>query len=309
MSDIISKNFKYLETIFIAWSKENNVLLSMGSNTYNGFNPSLSENKSINLDNMNLIYYFDVPRTKYKKLITLSYTALNFFVALEPNVDLEELLSIQPKKHVFILLTNNNAGYGLTDMLYKYSSLIDKGFDSFPIVILNNINSKLFREDIKKIKSKPYSGNVTFTGNGMDKTGIVIIVLVYIILVSIIAFFVYYIKRRRIQQLEDDRRRRLLVHTVAISVIPISTGNEMDIFNGHYDFRPENKKILDTLDETSQNTCSICLDDFKLGDKLSLLGCDHCFHTDCVNTWFTNEEGGYSCPYCRRYIFVYNDYY
>jgi len=48
--------------------------------------------------------------------------------------------------------------------------------------------------------------------------------------------------------------------------------------------------------------CSICLDVFEPGDKLSwsrTLRCEHVFHEECLKPWLmTNDE----CPYCRTKI-------
>ncbi|KAI4306849.1 hypothetical protein L6164_030093 [Bauhinia variegata] len=43
--------------------------------------------------------------------------------------------------------------------------------------------------------------------------------------------------------------------------------------------------------------CCICLGEFKDGDKLKVLpGCDHSFHSECVDKWLVNQS---SCPLCR----------
>ncbi|KAI4306473.1 hypothetical protein L6164_029747 [Bauhinia variegata] len=43
--------------------------------------------------------------------------------------------------------------------------------------------------------------------------------------------------------------------------------------------------------------CCICLGEFKDGDKLKVLpGCDHSFHSECVDKWLINHS---SCPLCR----------
>lgn len=49
--------------------------------------------------------------------------------------------------------------------------------------------------------------------------------------------------------------------------------------------------------EMVQITCGICLEDYTT-DSLSVAGkCGHCFHTKCLEKWFT---GSYlTCPQCR----------
>ncbi|GKV43237.1 hypothetical protein SLEP1_g50552 [Rubroshorea leprosula] len=45
--------------------------------------------------------------------------------------------------------------------------------------------------------------------------------------------------------------------------------------------------------------CTICLDSFKEGDKLTRLPCGHRFHSTCLNPWVRTCG---DCPYCRRGI-------
>jgi len=64
----------------------------------------------------------------------------------------------------------------------------------------------------------------------------------------------------------------------------------------------ENTKLIifNELDETNKNrykTCSICIDDFILEDKIRQLSCSHIFHTKCVDPWLLKES--YKCPMCR----------
>ncbi|KAJ9664953.1 hypothetical protein H2201_005005 [Coniosporium apollinis] len=45
------------------------------------------------------------------------------------------------------------------------------------------------------------------------------------------------------------------------------------------------------------NTCSICTDDFELGQDIRVLPCNHTFHPACVDPWLLNVSG--TCPLCR----------
>lgn len=43
--------------------------------------------------------------------------------------------------------------------------------------------------------------------------------------------------------------------------------------------------------------CSICTEDFEIGQDQRVLPCDHCFHPACVDPWLLNVSG--TCPLCR----------
>lgn len=43
--------------------------------------------------------------------------------------------------------------------------------------------------------------------------------------------------------------------------------------------------------------CSICTEDFELGEDLRVLPCDHKFHPACIDPWLLNISG--TCPLCR----------
>ncbi|KAI0019387.1 hypothetical protein F4780DRAFT_443047 [Xylariomycetidae sp. FL0641] len=43
--------------------------------------------------------------------------------------------------------------------------------------------------------------------------------------------------------------------------------------------------------------CSICTEDFQVGEDVRVLPCDHKFHPACVDPWLVNVSG--TCPLCR----------
>ncbi|KAI8873192.1 hypothetical protein GQ42DRAFT_118294, partial [Ramicandelaber brevisporus] len=43
--------------------------------------------------------------------------------------------------------------------------------------------------------------------------------------------------------------------------------------------------------------CSICLDDYAVGDTVRLLDCKHIFHTDCIDPYLSRTSA--KCPLCR----------
>lgn len=43
-------------------------------------------------------------------------------------------------------------------------------------------------------------------------------------------------------------------------------------------------------DDGEPDGCAICLEDYKSGDELRLLPCNHIFHTLCVDAWLTTQK-------------------
>lgn len=52
-----------------------------------------------------------------------------------------------------------------------------------------------------------------------------------------------------------------------------------------------------TPDACVEDTCSICLDQFKEEDRIVVLPCHHGFHKDCLDPWLTMHS---ECPQCRH---------
>jgi hypothetical protein len=97
------------------------------------------------------------------------------------------------------------------------------------------------------------------------------------------------------------------------------TINFMDIENGNFNSiiedllgrlrsreNPTDQEILNELPETTiddvnkldpeKKNCVICLEDFKNGDKATVLPCIHMFHTSCIQNWLKTQN---SCPICK----------
>lgn len=53
----------------------------------------------------------------------------------------------------------------------------------------------------------------------------------------------------------------------------------------------------DGTDAAGHLGCSICTEDFKKGEEVRVLPCNHKFHPDCVDPWLLNVSG--TCPLCR----------
>ncbi|PFH55813.1 hypothetical protein XA68_17573 [Ophiocordyceps unilateralis] len=53
----------------------------------------------------------------------------------------------------------------------------------------------------------------------------------------------------------------------------------------------------DAGDNEGQLGCSICTEDFRVGEDVRVLPCNHQFHPNCVDPWLVNVSG--TCPLCR----------
>ena len=52
-------------------------------------------------------------------------------------------------------------------------------------------------------------------------------------------------------------------------------------------------------------TCAVCLEDFRVNDKLRVLPCDHVYHSKCIDTWLVKTNS--VCPQCRKRVFPSNE--
>lgn len=65
---------------------------------------------------------------------------------------------------------------------------------------------------------------------------------------------------------------------------------------------PEPASSAELIDaRTSCTMCSICIDDFETGERLTFLPrCSHAFHRDCIHPWLTERQG--CCPMCKSNV-------
>jgi len=67
----------------------------------------------------------------------------------------------------------------------------------------------------------------------------------------------------------------------------------------------EREKEKATANSCSDDTCVICLERFREGDRLRVLPCNHSFHVGCIDRWLTgshshNECFTAGCPICKK---------
>ena len=56
----------------------------------------------------------------------------------------------------------------------------------------------------------------------------------------------------------------------------------------------ETSKVAKAKDNDGE--CSICIDDFQIGQKMRVLNCGHRFHLFCIDVWLMQHT---SCPLCK----------
>ena len=81
--------------------------------------------------------------------------------------------------------------------------------------------------------------------------------------------------------------------------------------NSHHQRRSKSKGInnLNLLEESKINDetifknenkqCPICLDNYKIGDKISYLPCFHLYHYKCIKKWLKCSK---KCPLCKKEV-------
>ena len=52
--------------------------------------------------------------------------------------------------------------------------------------------------------------------------------------------------------------------------------------------------------DTTQENCSICLDEYEEREEVCKLNCGHKYHSQCIDKWLS--MGNMVCPYCRAHI-------
>jgi len=52
---------------------------------------------------------------------------------------------------------------------------------------------------------------------------------------------------------------------------------------------------------SNQTECSICLSDFESGQRYTRIGCNHVFHSNCIQRWSLASSRCRRCPICRTF--------
>ncbi|CAD8062959.1 unnamed protein product [Paramecium primaurelia] len=73
-----------------------------------------------------------------------------------------------------------------------------------------------------------------------------------------------------------------------------------DVENEHQNVGATEDQIKNMKKQTHQGeqekTCYICQEDFRNGEQIAMMNCNHGFHEDCIAKWLRMNN---SCPVCR----------
>ena len=84
-----------------------------------------------------------------------------------------------------------------------------------------------------------------------------------------------------------------------------NNNNRIRVEKNNIEILNKTTKLLNIIElNINQNDiikeCSICIDDYKIGNIIRQLKCSHTFHQECIDKWFINNN---ICPNCRLVIF------
>lgn len=99
---------------------------------------------------------------------------------------------------------------------------------------------------------------------------------------------------------EDNTENYAPNFTYIISYIITQNITLEDINNIFYENKLNitNQKYS-TIKSDTHNECSICCDIYDDNDNVSILSCNHLFHTKCIENWGYKKN---NCPICRTSI-------
>lgn len=61
-------------------------------------------------------------------------------------------------------------------------------------------------------------------------------------------------------------------------------------------------KVIKYKKQNNSEECGICMDEYKVNERLRLLNCEHMFHCKCVDKWLLTQSN--QCPICRKEVLV-----
>lgn len=93
------------------------------------------------------------------------------------------------------------------------------------------------------------------------------------------------------------------MHYVDLNDILSRSMEESGITRQNISIVVSSEEYKDVKNQLNNHNCSICLNEYDDEDKVSILICNHVFHTDCIKEWGCHKP---ECPLCKQPI-PYND--
>jgi len=97
-------------------------------------------------------------------------------------------------------------------------------------------------------------------------------------------------RRRALEQELRERQRVMLERRRAATRVALTT-NTAEVVHKSTSKQHEG--------DSQQDQCSVCLENFRDGERLRLLPCMHKYHSCCIDEWFCNSP---ACPVCKHSI-------
>jgi hypothetical protein len=140
---------------------------------------------------------------------------------------------------------------------------------------------------------------------------VVVIVLILSLVVSILVNYNFYQGRQGIQptwtslgppppprrKIEDIEINDEFIEKIPYRVFQ-PTGNSSDLREQELDDKMTEQDLEDYRRRHAHNdSCPICIDEFKYGETVRQLHCGHCYHPHCITPWLKTRSP--LCPLCK----------
>jgi len=108
---------------------------------------------------------------------------------------------------------------------------------------------------------------------------------------------VYYYNTPQTAQMPQEEPRKKGLTRSQLNQLPVSTYNVKAPKTRQSKSKTSNKQGSNNKDDSSNvESCTICIADYKQGDKIKTLPCMHKFHKDCIDKWLGLKS---ECPMCK----------
>jgi len=150
-----------------------------------------------------------------------------------------------------------------------------------PSKLYHAIDSRNTNNNIKcTIKEHEHARDKAFR---VSKTSVLFVLVSFILLMCIsLAWLVFYYVQRFRHIYRNDRKEKQLLSAAKKAISKLKT-------------IPFNSATLDGEDDS----CAVCLENYKDGENIRILPCKHLFHKSCIDPWLLNHR---TCPMCKSNI-------